>query len=297
MRRIALAVALCCAGTARAADPRFEWQTIDTPHFEIHFHQGEYRFAAKLARMAEAAHARLAPLLDHIPDGRTQVVLTDDTDFANGSASPVLYTLVHGFAAPPDPRSSIGDFDDWVAELFNHEYTHILHLDTVSGVPAAFNTVFGQLWVPNGAQPGWFIEGLATFAESDVSAAGRVRSSTEEMTVRAESLEGGFPRIDQLSNLPLDWPRSASWYTLGGRFLTFIGDEQGMGALRDLSHDYGGGPTLSASTSLRRRCSANRISRSIPASVTSRYGRPRRYAMGSAPGARHGWRSSPISAR
>jgi hypothetical protein len=239
MRRVALLFALLCAGTARAADPRFDWQTIDTPHFEIHFHQGEYRFAAKLARMAEAAHARLSPLLDHVPDGRTQVVLTDDTDFANGSASPVLYTLVHGFAAPPDPRSSISDFDDWVAELFNHEYTHILHLDTVGGVPAAFNTVFGQLWVPNGAQPSWFIEGLATFAESDVSAGGRVRSSTEEMTVRAEALEGGFPRIDQLSNLPLDWPRAASWYTLGGRFLTYIGDEYGMGALRDLSHDYG----------------------------------------------------------
>jgi WD40-like Beta Propeller Repeat/Omp85 superfamily domain len=239
MRRAALALALLCAAAARAADPRFEWQTIDTPHFEVHFHQGEYRFAAKAARMLEAAHARLSPRLDHVPDGRTQVVLTDDTDFANGSASPVLYTLVHGFATPPDPRSTLADFDDWVSELFNHEYTHILHLDTVGGIPSAFNTVFGQIWIPNGAQPGWFIEGLATFAESDVSASGRVRSSTEEMTVRAEALERRFPRLDQLSNLPLDWPRSASWYTLGGRFLTLIGDEYGMGGLRDLSHDYG----------------------------------------------------------
>src|SRR5256885_1130621 len=109
MRRIALALALLCAGTARAADPRFDWQTIDTPHFEIHFHQGEYRFAARLARMAEAAHARLSPLLDHVPDGRTQVVLTDDTDFANGSASPVLYTLVHDSRRRPirAPRSAI----------------------------------------------------------------------------------------------------------------------------------------------------------------------------------------------
>src|SRR3954447_4281590 len=239
MRRLAFVAALLCAGAARAADPRVDWQTIDTPHLEIHFPHGGYRFAAKAARMLEGAHARLSPLLDHVPDARTQVVLTDDTDFANGSASPVLYTLVHGFAAPPDPRSTLADFDDWVQELFNHEYTHILHLDTVGGIPSAFNTVFGQIWIPNGLQPGWFIEGLATFAESDVSAAGRVRSSSEEMTVRAEALEGRFPRIDQLSNLPLAWPRSASWYTLGGRFLTFIGDDQGMGALRDLSHDYG----------------------------------------------------------
>ncbi|MFL5388571.1 MAG: hypothetical protein ACJ79C_07575, partial [Myxococcales bacterium] len=78
MRRLAFVAALLCAGAARAADPRFDWQTIDTPHFEIHFHQGGYRFAAKAARALEAAHARLSPLLDHVPDARTQVVLTDD---------------------------------------------------------------------------------------------------------------------------------------------------------------------------------------------------------------------------
>jgi hypothetical protein len=228
------------ASAARAYDPRFDWQTMETPHFQIHFHQGEYRFAARVARAAEAAHARIAPLLDHVPSARTQILLTDDSDFANGSASPVFYDLVHGFAATPDPRSTIADFDDWVGELIDHEYTHILHLDTVLGLPAAANTIFGKIWIPNGGQPGWLIEGMAVFSESEVSAAGRVRASSEEMAVRAEILEGTFPRIDQLSNLPLVWPRANNWYTVGGRFMTWIGDQYGLGALRDLSHDFGG---------------------------------------------------------
>ncbi len=234
--------ALLWAPAALAFDPRYQWLTLDTPHFEIHFHQGEYRFAAKVARIAEEAHARLSPLFDHQPSERTQIVLTDDTDSANGSATPLFYDLVHGFAATPDPRSSISDFDDWVAELINHEYTHILHLDTVLGVPAAANTVFGKIWIPNGGQPPWVIEGMAVMAESEISAAGRVRASTEEMIARAEALSGRFPRIDQLSSLTLDWPRASNWYTLGGRFLTWIGDEYGLGALRDLSHDFGGRP-------------------------------------------------------
>jgi len=186
MRKVWLCALLCAP--AALADPRYQWLTLDTPHFEIHFHQGEYRLAAKVARIAEEAHARLSPLFDHRPSERTQIVLTDDTDSANGSATPLFYDLVHGFAATPDPRSSISDFDDWVAELINHEYTHILHLDTVLGLPAAANTVFGKIWIPNGGQPPWVIEGMAVMAESEISAAGRVRASTEEMTARAEAL-------------------------------------------------------------------------------------------------------------
>src|SRR5919204_2355739 len=233
------ALLLLAALPAAALDPRFVWETLDTPHFQVHYHQGTYRYAQRVARAAELAYRRLVPLLDHVPGGRTHIVVQDDTDFANGSASPVLYNLIHAFAPPPDARSTLADFDDNVYELISHEYTHILHLDTVLGLPRAVNDVFGKLWITNGSQPIWFIEGMATFAESEVSAAGRVRASEEDMVVRAEALEGKLPRIDRLSNLALDWPRGFGQYTVGSRFLAFIGREYGLGALRDLSHDFG----------------------------------------------------------
>src|SRR5438552_5383991 len=224
---------------AVALDPRFVWETLDTPHFEVHYHQGTYRYAQRVARAAELSYQRLVPLLDHVPDGRTHIVVQDDTDFANGSASPILYNLIHAYAPPPDARSTLADFDDNVYELISHEYTHILHLDTVLGLPQAVNDVFGKLWITNGGQPIWFIEGMATFAESEVSAAGRVRASDEEMVVRAEVLEGKLPRIDTLSNLPLERPRGFGQYTVGSRFLSFIGNEYGLGAPRDLSQEFG----------------------------------------------------------
>ncbi len=233
------ALLLLAALPAAALDPRFVWETLDTPHFEVHYHQGMYRYAQRVARAAEMAHERLFPLLDHVPSERTQIVVQDDTDFANGNATPVLYNLIHAFAAPPDSRSTLADFDDNVWELISHEYTHILHLDTVLGLPDAINQVFGKIWIPNGIQPVWFIEGMATFAESEVSSAGRIRASSEDMMVRAEVLAGELPPIDKLSNASLDWPRGFGQYTVGSRFLDFIRDEYGLGALRDLSHDYG----------------------------------------------------------
>jgi len=160
------ALLLLFALPALALDPRFVWETLETPHFQVHYHQGMYRYAQRAARAAELSWERLVPLLDHVPDSRTHIVVQDDTDFANGNATPLLYNLIHAYAAPPDSRSTLADFDENVYELVSHEYTHILHLDTVSGVPASFNGNFGKLWITSGSQPLWFIEGIATFAES-----------------------------------------------------------------------------------------------------------------------------------
>ena len=47
------ALLLLLALPAAALDPRFDWQTLETPHFEIHYHQGLYGYAQKVARAAE----------------------------------------------------------------------------------------------------------------------------------------------------------------------------------------------------------------------------------------------------
>jgi len=230
-------LALFAASPARA-DPRFVWETLDTPHFEIHYHQGEFLLALKVARLAEEAHTRLAPVLAHQPTERCQLVVQDDTDFANGNATPLYYNLIHAYAPPPDPRSTLSDFDDPVWQLVSHEYTHILHLDTVHGVASIFNSVFGKLWIPNGVQPTWLIEGMAVLSESRVTSGGRIRSALEDMSARAMILDGIFPDIDELSNPTLKYPRGDIPYTVGGRLLDYIEDHYGAGALRDLSYDY-----------------------------------------------------------
>ncbi len=237
-----LAIGLLSALLSRPAraDPRFVWETLDTPHFEIHYHQGELQLALRVARLAEEAHARLSPILDHEPAERCQLVVQDDTDFANGNATPLFYNLIHAFAPPPDPRGTLSDFDDPVWELVSHEYTHILHLDTVRGVAYLTNQIFGKLWIPNGVQPTWLIEGMAVLSESRVTAGGRVRSALEDMSARAMSLGGVFPDIDELSNPTLKYPRGNIPYTIGGRLLDFVEDHYGAGAIHDLSYDYAG---------------------------------------------------------
>ncbi|HET8539222.1 MAG TPA: BamA/TamA family outer membrane protein [Anaeromyxobacter sp.] len=230
----AAAALLCAAGAARAQpyDPRFRWRTIQTPHFRIHFHQGEEALAQVVARETERAHALLAPRLAFEPRRRTEVVLSDDSDDANGSATPLPYDTIRLYAVPPSSGSVLQDYRDWLRQVVQHEYAHILHLDRAGGVPEAVNRVFGKLWVPNVFLPPFFVEGVAVVNEAEGdAAAGRNASALFDMYARTLALDGPFPRLDQASNPYLEWPVGNVPYLLGGRFMGYLQARYGPEAI------------------------------------------------------------------
>ncbi|MCA9582388.1 MAG: PD40 domain-containing protein, partial [Myxococcales bacterium] len=183
---------------------------------------------------------RLAPLLGHQPNERTQIVLSDNSDNANGSAAVVPYNIIRLFASAPDDLSALGDYDDWETILVTHEYTHILHLDTIRGVPAIVNAVLGKTLAPNQVQPSWFIEGLAVLEESDQSSGGRNRSTLFDMYLRADALSDRQLSLGEISNPTVRWPHGNIRYLYGSAFVEYIADRFGIEALRAMSHDYGG---------------------------------------------------------
>ena len=66
---------------AHAGDPELLWRTIETEHFRISYHEPLGRVAQRLAQVAETSHRVLVPVMGHAPRFRTEVVLTDHTDF------------------------------------------------------------------------------------------------------------------------------------------------------------------------------------------------------------------------
>ena len=128
--------------------------------------------------------------------------MQDDTDAANGSATAAGRPRISLLAEPPDDLSVLGDYDDYVYLLVAHEYVHVLHLGTIGGVPSWLNVVFGDVWVPNGAQPRFVTEGLATYQESHLTGAGRLRSALFDMYLRADVLEDRVLDLGQLAGGP-----------------------------------------------------------------------------------------------
>lgn len=267
-RRIKRLFLLLCfiylpAGYAKT-DPSFSWNTLSSPHFLVHYHQGEEALAKRVVVLAEDVHSRLAPRMKSHrcrancfsePHQPTHIVLIDALDEANGWATPLPYNLITLYITQPYGESLFGlsNYDDWMRLLITHEYTHIVQMDMVSSFPELLQNIFGNLYFPNMFQPVWMIEGLAVHEETELTGGGRNRSPAADMVLRMAVLENNFPAISQAANYAAKWPAGEVPYLFGGSFTGFIARKYGREKLADLSLEYSGRwwPFLVSSTARR----------------------------------------------
>lgn len=224
---------------AVAGDPYLRWYTVKTPHFHVHYHGGLEHFAQRVATVAEQVHGILVPAMNWQPTQVTQVLLTDDSSGANGSANSTPYNTVRMFVTAPDDMSALNDYDDWAFGLMMHEHTHVLHLDNVHGLPAVLNAIFGKTYMPNQNQPRWIVEGLATALESRKASGGRLRSSQFDMFMRADVLEDQMLTLDQFTHPLRRFPGGSIFYLYGSRFIDWIMETYGPDTFAAVATDYG----------------------------------------------------------
>ncbi len=239
-RRQMIATLTALAAPALGGDPTLGWHTLETEHFIVHYHDRQGDMPQRVALYCEEAHIQLMPLLDWLPAEKTHVIIDDRVDTANGSAVIVPRNTIRLFLTGPPGRGSLGDYDDWLRGLIIHEYVHILHIDTIDGLPAILNEILGKRASPNQLLPRWFTEGMATYHESARTGGGRVRSSLFHMYLRTAYLDGNFFDLGTLTGLPYDWPRGAAPYLYGSHFLAYVAETRGEEFFRAFNHKYGG---------------------------------------------------------
>ena len=113
MRLASLIVALTLiegglSGTAAAQfDPALRFHVLSTEHFLIYYHDDEDVLARRLAPVAESTWRKLIQPLGVTPPPLTHVVLVDQTDVANGAATPVPYNTIVRVSTTPRAKSRI----------------------------------------------------------------------------------------------------------------------------------------------------------------------------------------------
>ncbi len=236
-----LALAFRAPSAGAASQPDLAWHTIETPHFKITFDSGEEAIAMHVADLGEDIYARLMPAIGWPPSQKTEILLTDQTDSANGSATVLPYDAIDLYVTAPDDLSPLGDVDDWYLELVTHEFTHILHIDHTRGLPALANLIVGKTFAPNQVAPRWLLEGLAVYEESTKTSGGRLRSSMWNMWMRADILEGNIAPLDVMSNSDSirRWPQGNLKYLYGSYLMSWIAETYGEQAIRAFIDDYG----------------------------------------------------------
>ncbi len=236
-------LAVCFAGeraASAASDPSLRWYTIETEHFRITYHSGIEEVAQHVANVCEDIHGTMTQVMAWQPGAKTEIVLTDFAESANGSATALPYNAIKLLVTAPEDMSPLGDVDDWYLELVTHEYTHILHTDNIHGLAALANAIVGKTYAPNQVQPRWILEGIGVHQESARTSAGRLRNSMWDMFMRADVLEDNVATLDQISNIVRRWPQGNLYYLYGSYFIDWLVATYGPDVITRVSRDYGG---------------------------------------------------------
>lgn len=119
------AVCLTTAGRSSArTNPSLEWKTIETEHFNVHYHEGAEWTARQVADIAEEIRPYINGLYRHDP-GRVNFIIKDTEDYANGAAY-YYDNKIELWAT--NLEFGLRGTTQWLRNVVTHEYTHIVNI-------------------------------------------------------------------------------------------------------------------------------------------------------------------------
>ncbi len=235
-----LALLLTAGAGAASFPPGLRFRTLSTSQVVVTYPQG-------LEAMAREAASLATEILDRherrygVEVRPVHLVIADTSDDPNGFATPLPYPLVHIRAVGPDGSDDFGNHDGWLRLVLTHELAHVVHLEQARGLIGFGRNVFGRapFLFPNSLTPGWLIEGLASFEETENTAFGRGRNPDWKMVRRVAALSGSVP--EDRGTIGLDaWPGGQAAYIYGEGFARDLTARFGDDTLPQLARVHSG---------------------------------------------------------
>ena len=227
-------------------DLRLTWMMGESEHFRVLFPSHLEGFSERIIREAESLFLVLCEWTGFSPERTLDILITDNTDFANGFVTPGsrgFFITIHAVYPYQSSSTGIVAWKEWYRHLLLHELAHVFHLDIVSGGPALLRRIFGNVIYPNACAPPLYIEGFATYSETVLDAGyGRGSSPFTEMYIKTAYLEGRFPSLDRVANSTVLWPSEQAPYLFGVSFLDYLSSRYGEERLLEFNLRSGSFP-------------------------------------------------------
>jgi hypothetical protein len=226
------------------ASPMDEWQTLETENFSINYKKEYFPYAQRTAFIAQKIHKKLIKKVQWTPKEKTQIVLLDSVDFVNGGATPLPQNTIVVYMNASN-KGELLDHTSWLELLLTHEYTHILHIDQVTGAPKTIRNILGKgaglftvFTLPQMFAPHWLSEGYAVYVESS-KGLGRSNNAVFESKMRQEVING----LKTYSQVSYEGYNASRWpfglvYLYGAYFFKFIEETYGEKKLTHYITNY-----------------------------------------------------------
>ncbi|MBN2366920.1 MAG: PD40 domain-containing protein, partial [Calditrichaeota bacterium] len=232
--------------------PELRWQTIESDHFIVHYHQGTERTANMVSKIAEEIYPHITGLYQFVPKDKTQFIVRDTDDYSNGGA----YFYENKIEIWSENMDYIlRGTHNWLRDVVTHEYSHIISLQKAfkfgSNVPMGWLQAFGYeeerrpdvvRGFPNVLVsypisgitiPVWFAEGLAQFQAP--SKRFDYRDSHREMILRDRVMTSQLLDLNEMSVFGKNSIGNESSYNQGFAFVNFLTEVFGDSIVKDLA--------------------------------------------------------------
>ncbi|UCE06176.1 MAG: PD40 domain-containing protein [bacterium] len=135
--------------------PELRWQTFETEHFKIIYHQGIEVLAIEVARVAEEVYSPITADLGVEPPRKTPIIVTDYLDYSNGLATPLGHYII--IWSPSETKYMTGRIK-WLRAVVAHEFTHTVNFWAFRAFPGFWRELLALGFIPT-----WFLEGIAEY--------------------------------------------------------------------------------------------------------------------------------------
>ena len=234
--------------------PELVWETIETEHFIVHFHNGTERSAREAAAVAERVYPEITSLYNYEPDSKTVIVITDYEDYSNGAA---YYNFNKMIISAKPANFYLRGSHRWLQNVITHEFTHIVQIaasmkytrfipysalqvisyadekrqDVMLGFP---NTIISYP-VATEIVPPWFAEGTAQIMYAQ--AYFDYWDSTRDMVLRDRVYHNNLLTFDQMHTFGKMGIGHESVYNQGFSFVKYIVDRHGEQILSKICNE------------------------------------------------------------
>ena len=228
-----------------------QWLTISTEHFNVQYHRGLERYAARAAAIAEEVYAPVTDLYRYTADGKIYLNICDMEDESNGSTYYYLNRI--DITATPYDFWFRGS-SSWLADVVAHELTHMISMQRSFKYPRWLPAIYLQglnfekdkrpdviygypnlqvsTPIPGALLPNWFAEGMAQY--QCVEARHDIWDSHRDMLLRIAFVSGGLLTFDEMGVFGKTSLGSEMVYNQGFSLVRFIAKRFGEAKLREL---------------------------------------------------------------